>query len=59
MKLLITGTLFRRRQGEGGGALASGDRDDLGLDCATVADGVSAYGGKLPERVVIFYNSRD
>ena len=29
----------RRRQGEDGGALEGGDRDDDGLDCATVADG--------------------
>jgi hypothetical protein len=49
----------RRRQSEEGGALEKRDGHDFGLDCTTFADGLSAYGGKLFERAVIFYNNRD
>ena len=41
----------RRGQGEGGGAAKGRECDDDGLDCATVADGMPAYGGKLFEEV--------
>ena len=29
------------------------------MDCPTLADGLSAYGGEWFEKVAIFYNSRD
>ena len=41
----------RRGQGQAGRALANGERDDVGLDCATIAHGVSAYGGQWFEKV--------
>ena len=40
-------------QGGDSRALESGKRDDVGLDRATFADGLSAYRGQLLERVVI------
>ena len=42
----------RRGQGEAGGAVEGGERDDDGLDCTTVADGLPAYSGKLLEEVI-------
>src|ERR1017187_5996995 len=45
----------RRPQGEAGGALEKRDGHDFGLDCTTFTDGLSAYGGKLFERIVAFY----
>jgi len=37
----------RSEQGEDGGAFEDGERDDDGLDCATVADGLPSNSGKL------------
>ena len=39
------------------GAVESGERDDDGLDCATITDGLPAYGGKLFEEEVIAYST--
>ena len=44
-------TQVRRGEDQAGRAVANGERDDVGLDCATIADGVSAYGGQLFEKV--------
>lgn len=51
----------RKRRGEGtdGGRLEKGDGDDVGWNCPTLADGLSAYGGEGFENLVLFYNSRD
>lgn len=46
-------------EGEGGGAVAGRDGDDAGLDCGTVANGMSAYVGQRPERAANSPNSRD
>ena len=41
----------RRPQSEAGGAIEKRDGYDFGLDCAAFTDGLSAYGGKLFEKV--------
>jgi hypothetical protein len=43
-------------ESQDGGAIEKRDGHDFGLDCATFADGLSAYRGVLSERVAIFYD---